>query len=184
MARLIAVIALLLTILLLGCETTPAPPVVGNLTERDIETALADTMMITANSMLYLLRDDGKYDPDGELEREGLRMVWSGADLEAEMGEFTIELTDYRLLSSLWSDVYKGYIATGTVYFSMDGTAAVLDVDLRLSHRQPERYPVTSLDVELSGLEDEIDPDNVHGHIIVNGYKVPLDYSLALEVSN
>ena len=167
-----------------GCETTPPPPVVGDLTAKDIEYALADSMMITFNSILFIMRESDDPEPNGSLERDGLTLEWAEADLQAEVGEFTIELQDYLLQSSLFGNIYKKYVVTGTVYMLMDGEEATLIMDLTLTHDRPDKYPIRSLEVNLSGLEENIDPGHVEGYIKANGYDVPLDFSRSLQIDN
>ena len=51
----LATVAVLFAIALVACETTPPPPVVGNLSERDIELAITDSMLIVFNAVLPIL---------------------------------------------------------------------------------------------------------------------------------
>ncbi len=172
-SRLIALFAV--GILLFGCATSPRDPeptIAGDLTVRDIETVIADAMMVTASHLLLLLSDERIDQPEGVIVKESSTFRWSATDMRNTVGTIDLELDDYRLQSDLFSGEYRGYAFTGAVTMVLKGDAADLKMDLRTAHRQPEKYPVTRLELELSNLEDEIVPDHVNGYIVANGYDV------------
>ncbi len=175
-------------VLIFGCATTPREPeptIAGDLTERDIETVIADAMMVTASHLLLLLSDDRIDAPDGEIVKELPTLRWSDADMRNPLGKLDLELDNYRLQSDIFSSKYRGYVFTGSVSMVLKGDSADLMMDLIAAHQDPEKYPVTRLELDLSNLEDDIVPENVDGHIVANGYDVDVAAVVrALQISN
>ena len=183
-----AVAAVMVALALLGCASTPREPeptVVANLTAKNIETAMADAMMVTAAHLYRLLADERIGEPEGEISTGSSTFRWTDTDMKDTRGRVELVLRDHRLQSSLFSDEYRGYVFSGTVEMVLNGDAADLVMDLRLNHKDPQRYPVTRLEMELFNLEDDIDPENVDGFIRANGHDVPIaDFARALQIGD
>jgi len=170
---LIVLLALFLaTVVILGCTTAPQPPIAGDLTKRDIETAMADAMMVTAAQLFRIALNEEYQTPEGTITEETLVVSWTGMDLSKTLGTITLELDNHLMSSSLFNDDYRDYRFTGTASMAMYGDTAEVFMDLTLSHALPDRYPVNRLELELSGLGDTIRPEEAEGFIRANGYDV------------
>jgi len=170
--------------MLSSCATEPPPPVAGNLTAENIRTAMTDAMLITADAMFSLLDSNGRtVSPAGVREEEDYRLEWNDVSLEDEVGWLGLQIEQYRLTSGIFAREYRDYVISGTISMAMDGTAGVVDMDLQLSHANPERYPVTTLELHLENLESDIDPSVVEGFVRANGYDVdPALVATALQI--
>ncbi len=99
-----------------------------------------------------------------------LLLLLSDGRIDQPDGEIIKESSTFR-----WSDS------------DMRNTLGTIDLvmDLEATHRQPEKYPVARLELELSNLEDEIVPEHVNGYIVVNGYDVEVAAVVrALQIGN
>jgi hypothetical protein len=167
-----------------SCATEPPPPVAGNLTAENIRTAMTDAMLVTADAMFSLLDGNGRtVSPAGVRGEEGYRLEWSDVSLEDEVGWLGLRIEQYQLKGGIFAGKYRDYVISGTISMGMNGTAGVVDMDLQLSHANPERYPVTTLELHLENLESDIDPSVVEGFVRANGYDVdPALVATALQI--
>jgi hypothetical protein len=105
--------------------------------------------------------------------------------MASTVGVIELSMESHALDSGFFRDEYRDYIFTGTVAMTLLGDTAELVMDLYLTHSRPDTYPVTRLELDLSNLGDEIDPNQVRGFIRANGYEVDVPTVVgALEVGD
>jgi hypothetical protein len=181
----VSVLVAVIVAMVVGCATEPPPPIAGDLTEEQVRTAMIDAMVVLGDAMFSLLSSNAQtISPSGEIQEDGYHLVWSDTALEEERGDLNLSVEDYELPDgSIFRSKYHGYIFTGNLRITMDGTYGTLDFDVTSRHAKPERYPVTRLELHLERLGSDIQPDEVEGFIRVNGFDVdPARVADALEI--
>jgi len=161
-------------------ETNSEPEV----TVQQAERALGDVMLASAVSLLLAFTaEPGTYrnsTPDG-----AATLAWDEtADFSKGTGVYTITFQDYTIPpDDPFGLNYNGHALTGTVVLaSSDGVSTRMDMDLSLTHPEPEDNPVTSIDLELEGYQDS-GQAYPSGRILINGAEMEFrDLTGAFEI--
>lgn len=137
---------------------------------------ISDAMLVASRALYLAIA--GPPDAGSVASRDGrLLLEWSDdADFRTGAGTYEITLDEYRIPDDdAFAPHYYGYILSGTILLSSgtgDQTSIEFGIDAR--HDEPGAYPARRVDVQLSGVDDDNDPD-AGGSVRVNGRAFSFD---------
>jgi hypothetical protein len=131
---------------------------------------ISDAMLVASRALYLAIA--GSQDAGSVSSRDGrLLLEWSDdADFRTGAGTYEITLDEYRVPDDdAFASHYYGYILSGTILLaSGTGDQTSIEFGLDARHDESESYPARRVEVQLSGVEDDNDPD-AGGSVRVNG---------------
>lgn len=131
---------------------------------------ISDAMLVASRALYLAIA--GSQDAGSVSNRDGrLFLEWSDdADFRTGAGTYEITLDEYRVPDDdAFASHYYGYILSGTILLaSGTGDQTSIEFGLDARHDESESYPARRVEVQLSGVEDDNDPD-AGGSVRVNG---------------
>ncbi|MFW5789275.1 MAG: hypothetical protein ACOCW3_04970 [Spirochaetota bacterium] len=137
---------------------------------------ISDAMLVASRGLYLAIA--GPPDAGSVASRDGrLLLEWSDdADFRTGAGTYEITLDEYRIPDDdAFASHYYGYILSGTILLASgtgDQTSIEFGIDAR--HDEPESYPARRVEVRLSGVGEEDDPE-ADGTVRVNGRAFSFD---------
>lgn len=159
-----------------GEEAAPGEVLLPEVDAEEAGEVISDAMLVASRALYLAIA--GSPDAGSVTSRDGrLLLEWSDdADFRTGAGTYQITLDEYRIpADDAFSSHYYGYILSGTIRLaSGTGDRTSIEFGLDARHDEPESYPARRVEVQLSGMEDDNDPD-AGGSVRVNGRAFSFD---------